>query len=752
MLAATVRRAVGHSIPRIDVEPKLRGEAVYGADVRLPGMLRAAILSSPYARAEILSIDTAAAIALPGVEAIITGADIPDVPSFDPASRVHAFLARGHAVYAGQPVAAIAARDVETAESALALIEVDYRPLSPVASIAAALAADAPSVIEPAPSRDTGNVDHRYLIEHGDLAAAFDISEAVVERTYRIPMIHHGYIEPQVVTAHWDRHDHVTIWATTQTTFEDRDVIASVLGLSPTQIVVNGTEIGGGFGGKYHSPILPLTVLLARQARRSVQLVLSRQQEFATTKPAPAMEARVKVGARRDGRLLALDASIAVDVGAFRNDDHVSDEIAVGIRDTYNFEAWRVEAVEVLTNKVSTGPYRAPGGAHGAFAIETHMDEVARALGIDRAELRKQNLTREGDLGYQAKPHGPVTTDAILATLTGHSSWTSAATSRPDGWLRGRGLAIATWGSSAWPAAAQAVLEADGRIRLNVGTVDLTGAFTAFTQIAAEALGVARERLFVTKSNTDQAPFAPVSGGSRTIYSMGAAIEAAAIDLRDKIVRRASDLLEVAPGDIEVRDGGLTVVGTPSKGVSWLDLYRSGADVFSAVGAPLVGLGTTLGQGSDPISVGTIAEVAVDPETGVVKVERMVTAQDVGRAINPALIEGQIHGGAAQAIGMALTEGIRHDEAGQNQTTDFGAYRLPRSTTVPPIEAILVEEPGHGPFGAKGVGEPPIITPPAAIANAVADAIGRPVTELPLTPDRVWHLLHDRDEESDPAP
>jgi CO/xanthine dehydrogenase Mo-binding subunit len=741
----TETRVVGQRLPRIDAVGKVRGETVFAPDVRLPGLLIGKWLPSPHAHAEILAIDTSQAEALSGVRAVITGADIPQVDKYDPESRQHAFMARRFAVYAGQPVAAVAADDLATAEAALALIRVEYQPLPVVHNVQEAMQSHSPAVSRETATaeRESPNVVARHIFEYGDLASTFAESDIVVEGTHRVPVVHQGYLEPHAVTAYWDRADHVTVWECVQGAFGARDLIADTLGIPHTQITLNTTEIGGAFGAKDGGLFAPLVVVLAKKARRPVRLVLTRRDELVAANPAPGAMMRLKTGAKRDGTLTALEGEVLLDVGA-----HTAYWEPVGgilwlMLTNYNFQAWRLEGAEVLTNKVGMGAYRAPGAATAAFAVESQLDEIARRLGIDPIVLRQRNVTLEGDPLPNLQPQPPVGAKEVLATLAAHPAWSDPPPRRQgdDGLLHGRGFALGSWGAGQGPSSALAILEADGKIRVVLATVDLTGSFTSLAQIAAEALGVSVGQIVVSKASPDYISYAPISGGSQTIYATGPAVREAALDLRAKILQSAAAALESAEPELSIDDEGVHVTADPGRACSFRRLYELGTGGSAKYG-PLVGQGSAPLRRPTRAFAASVAEVAVDPDTGRVSLTRLTTALDVGKAINPLAIEGQIQGAAAQSAGMALWEELVYDERGQVRNPSLSDYHMPTAADMPQIETIMVEVPGaDGPHGAKGVGEPPMVPPAAAVANAVAAALGTRLYELPITPERVWRAL-----------
>jgi len=759
---------IGQPLPRIDAGEKVRGQAVFAADIKLPGMLVGKLLLSPHAHAEIMAIDTTKAEKLPGVRAVITAADIPSGVPYNPASRFHNFLARPFVVFVGQAVAAVAADDLATAEAALELIEVTYRLLPVVASFEDALRPGAELVIHGASRAEgSGGSAHTQLVivedvddedeedsssstnvadantfTYGDLDAAFANSAVIVEESYRVPNVHQGYIEPHAVTAHWDRPDHVTVWECVQGAFDARNLIAETLGLSHSRITLNSTEIGGGFGGKGEGIFAPLAVLLAKKSRRPVQLVLTRQEELLGANPATRSFIRIRAGATEDGILTAIEADVLVDAGAFPT-GWIMSNITATLRDDYRFQAWHMHGREILTNKASVTSYRAPGAPNLSFAIESHIDELARRLGIDPLAFRLKNVIHEGDLLTNKDLQTAVGAEEVLMALAGHPGWTSPAPTPGSGLLRGRGLALGSWAGGTGPAGALAILDAGGKVRIVLGTVDLSGSFTSLAQIAADALGASIDQVVINKASPDFAPFAPMSAGSQTIYAMGAAVKEAALDLRAKMVRYAAKDFEAEESEVSVDEEGVFLVAQPGKRLGFDTLYQLGTQWFAEYG-PLVGQGSAPQRQRAPGYAACIAEVTVNPRTGKITVDRLVIAQDAGKAINPLLIEGQMQGGVTQSISIALWEELLYDNQGQIRNPSLLDYRMPTAADLPLIETIIVEAPGgDGPFGAKLVGEPPMVPALAAVTNAITAAIGTRVTDLPVTPERVWRAIQN---------
>jgi CO/xanthine dehydrogenase Mo-binding subunit len=755
---------IGRSIPRLDSVEKVTGKGLFAADIQLPGMLFAKFLASPHPHAEILSIDTSAAELLPGVRAVVTAADIPAEVEYYPEWRAHAFLARGHVVFAGQPVAAVAADDLATAEAAVELIQVEYRPLTVVATLEQALETDCPAVrhglhhIEHAESGHTGdisageeadledekspNVVADMVFSFGDVEAAFAASDVIVENTYTVPVVHQGHIEPQGVTAYWDRPDHVTVWACVQGAWGARGNITNVLGIRQTNITFNATEIGGGFGAKFDGLYSPIAVLLAKKAEQPVQLILTREEELTCANPAPRTVIRIKTGARADGTFTAVEADVLFDAGAFQT-GWMTNLLTATLRDNYRFEAWHMRGREILTNKASVGAYRAPGMPNSHFAMESQVDEIAHVLNIDPLEIRQKNVIREGDMRSNKEPQDPVGAKAVLEAVAGHPAWTSQLQGAKNGRLHGRGISLGGWAGATGPASAIAYLEADGRFRIVLGTVDLTGSYTGLAQIAAEALGVSLDKIEMSKTNPDHAPYAPPSGGSQTIYAMGAAVFDAACDLRNQLISYVARSLDVREAALDVDNGGIYLKAQPGEKQAFNHLYKLGTGWANNTG-PFIGTGSARERQRAPGYAACVAEVDVESRTGKISLSRLTIFQDVGKAINPLLVEGQMQGAGAQSAAIALWEELAYDDEGQVQNRSLLDYRMPTAADMPPIETVIIEAPGgNGPFGAKLVGEPSMAVPVAAVANAVANAIGSRIYDLPITPERIWQILQE---------
>jgi CO/xanthine dehydrogenase Mo-binding subunit len=760
--------SVGKPTRRKDAEGKLTGYTRYAGDLTFVGMLHARLVLSPYAHAHITSIDVSAALAIPGVVAVYTGKTL-KVANSQSSSRLHAPLAYDEVFWCGHPVAIVLATSEALAEDGVAAVDVDYELLPVVLDPLVAMRPNAPLTrphnkddvseiagggahADVATSQDEGeqedlspNVSDRVHMHTGDIEAGWRESDVIVEYTYRTRSVHQSYLESQSITVVPDASGkHLTAYTSSQGLFGARSDISTALNIPERQVRVEPVPIGGAFGGKF-GLIEPLAAAAAYAIHKPVRLVYSRDEDLLAGNPAPQSLITVKLGAKSDGTLVALQSKIIMDAGAYPG-------AAAGlagylISHVYRCPHTDIRAYEVLTNKVSVGAYRAPAAPQTAFALESTVTELCRALGMDELAFRKLNGLKGGDAsGDPRRPQWPpLGLIECLERVEQHPLWKDRAAQKivPEelaGWKIGIGLAIGGWPGGTDAAVAACRLESDGTISVVIGTVDLTGSDTSLAMIAAEGLGVATDTVHVAHDNTDTMPFSGGTGGSKTIYSMGPAVLAAAQDTRQQILQIASDMLEASVDDLEIANGNVVVKGVPGKSLS-LQKIASAAERFNPSG-PIYGRGRAAVHENSPMYTAHLAKVAVDPDTGEVRVLDYVAAQDVGYAINPAAVEGQIHGGVAQGLGWALFEGLEHDENGQLLTATWMDYALPHSFDVPNITALLVEVPsGKGPYGAKGVGEPPVIPVAGAIANAIYDAVGVRSSELPITPERLFRSL-----------
>ncbi|MCS7171906.1 MAG: xanthine dehydrogenase family protein molybdopterin-binding subunit [Armatimonadetes bacterium] len=746
---------IGRRIPLREGREKVSGRLRFAADLGVPDLLHARLVLSPVAHGRIRRIGTDRALAVPGVVAVLTARDLPWFQG-TPYSHATGLLARERVVYAGQPVAVVLGEREVAAEDAAALVEVEVDPLPAVVDPLEALAEEAPPVWpegipglradagahaagaeEPAAQTPRGspNVAARVRFARGDVARGLGEADLVLERTYRTASVHQGYLEPHATVAIPDPGgEALTLWTGTQSPFGVRQEVARFLGWPEHRVRVVPAPVGGGFGGKFLL-LETLAAALAVHTRRPVRIVLTRHEEFLLSNPVHGAILTLRTGVRRDGSLTALQARLVFDAGAFPGSPARIAAFLLGA--IYRFPHLEIEAFEVLTHKPGTGAYRAPGSPQAAFALESQMDEMSRQLGLDPLEFRLQNLLQEGDALPDGRRYPRIGLRACLLAIQEHPLWREGR--RTPG--EGLGLAVGGWPGGLEPAAAACSVDRDGSVRVHVGAVDLQGTHTALGQLVAEILGVPPERVRIVQGDTDHAPYAGASAGSKVLYTVGRAVQYAAEEARARILRMAAQVLEAAVEDLELRDGYVFVRGVSEPRVSLAELAGL-AQRFGGRFEPIWAVGTSAQTEQAPAFAAQLVRVRVDPETGQVRVLDAVLAQDVGCAINPLLIEGQVYGGMVQGLGWGLWEAIFYDRSGIPRTTSFLDYALPRATTIPSMQGVLVEVPSpHGPFGARGVGEPPVVPGAGAVANAIRDAVGARVLELPITPERVLRAL-----------
>ena len=751
-------KGIGLSIPRPDGPDKVTGQVQYVADLNPRGLLHAKLLRSPHAHAKIVRIDVSKAKALPGVRAVLTAADIPQLKKKAP-TRAHAVLAIDRVVFAGQPVAAVAADEPAIAEEALDLIDVQYEVLPVAADPLESMKPGAPPVAELGTEADTSeaqahgsvagvsteakpskavNISQQARLQRGDVAKAFAESDVVIENTYRVPMVHQGYMEPHAVLAQWDSSGNLTLWASTQGSFNTRSEVADVLELPENRIKVIPMECGGGFGGKIRALCEPITAVLAKATNRPVRYVMTRKEELEAGMPAPQVIIKLKTGAKRDGTLMAIEAEAILESGAYSG--AVLAVAGVFLASLYLFPNFDVKGFEVLTHKPSIAAYRAPVAPQTIFAIDSQMEQIAKKLGVDPVEFRLRHVQHEGDKMANNQPWLSNGAAEVLTRLAEHPIWTKRAewkASAKGGKLRGTGISLGGWLGGLQPTGATVRLNPDGTLQVMTGQVDIAGTNIALAQIAATAYGVDIDKVKITTGDTDVAPVTGLSAGSKTTYTVGVAVIQAAEIARKQTLEIAAKELEASVHDLEIEDGKVVVRGVPDKGITLASIGKKGNLYMSKV-EPVIGASHPAFSVQAPAFCAQLARIEVDPDTGEVTLHNFVVAQDVGKAINPAQIEGQMQGGAVQSLGMALTEALMYDDKARLTNPSLLDYRKLTSADLPNIETIIVEKPApHGPFGARGVGEPPIVPAPAAIANAIEDATGVRLTHLPLSPEQI---------------
>ncbi len=740
---------VGTRPVRHDGVDKVTGRANYGADLALPGMLHAVVVRSPHAHARIVRIDTSEALLVPGVKAIVTGQDVPLVDvklgmgegAMDLKDMSDNLLARTKALYHGHAVAAVAATSLAAAREAASLVRVDYEVLEPVLSVDRAMEPGAPilhddMVTQARPPIDrTGptNIAGRMELKRGDLAAGFAEADVVVERVFRTPTSHQGYIEPHACVARVNEDGRISIWTSTQGPFLVRDATAAMLGLDAANIKVTPSEIGGGFGGKIPLYLEPLAVVLARQTQRPVKMVMTRDEVFRASGPTSATKIRVKLGAKKDGSIVAASASLYYEAGAYRGSP--SGAGAMCMFAPYHIPNFHIEAYDIVVNKPKVAAYRAPGSPMAALAIESAIDEIAGILGLDQVEIRLTNAVTEGNLAPYGPPYGPIGFRAVLERVKASDHWTS-----PVAPGIGRGLACGFWFNAGMSSSATVTLGSDGSAAVVTGNPDIGGTRAAQAMMVAEELGIPVERVRPSVADTDTAGFTEITAGSRVCYATGMAVIDASRDVREQLRGRAAKIWGV-PVEETRWEHGRVVPLNPSAERTPLPVADIAAKL-AKTGGPIIGRASVNPPMAGPSFAAHICDIQVDRETGVSKVVRYTAVQDAGKAVHPSYVEGQMQGGASQGIGWALNEEYIYSAAGVMENAGFLDYRMPVASDLPMIDALIVEvpHPGH-PYGVRGVGEVPIVPPLGAVANAMSHATGLRFTELPLSPPRVLARL-----------
>ncbi len=749
-------RVAGKSLPRLDGHGRVTGQLHYGMDLTLPGMLHGKVARSPYPHARLKHIDVSRALQVPGVVTALTARDLPD-RRFGGLVKDETVFATDRVRFVGHAVAAVAAVSVDAAEEAVHALEIQYEPLPVIEDPEMALRDGAALVHEewasyaahPNVLRE-GNVCGMASIVKGDVAKAMAGADRVFEDQFVTAPVHQAYLEPRATVAVWDPAGLLSVYSNTQLPFEIQNTLAEILGIPPGRIRVIVTGIGGGFGGKLRIGMEHIAALLAQRTGRPVRVATTMEEEFAAAYPRHAVRITLRTAVHRDGTIVAKEADAILDAGAFSGSSPALPSVAtLVLAGPYRIPNLRVEARAVYTHKQNFGSYRAPMGPQCAFACESQMDMIARRLGLDPLEFRLRNIVRDGDEGPTGQVFTRVSLQAALESVAEAIGW-----GKPSKRNCGKGIACGWWTTTGGSSAVYVKLHPDGSATLATGCAELgTGALTGAAQILAEELGLELDDITVVSADTFATPYDYGAQGSRSAFSVGRAARQAAAEIRRQLLEVAARSLEAHPRDLELHDRHVIVTGVPSRRVAVVEVVRTalqqGNTILAAAttAAPPTPYNADCVRGHfypafhSPSFHAHAAEVEVDPETGEVRVLRYVVAQDVGFAINPRLIEGQIEGGVAQGLGQALFEQIPYAN-GQPLVHNLTDYAIPTTYDVPNVSSILLESPSDaGPFGAKGVGEPPIIEPPAAVANALEDATGVRITTLPITSEKVFKAL-----------
>jgi len=744
---------VGTRPIRPDGVPKVTGRAQYGADFAPSGVIVGKVLRSPHAHARIRSIDTSKAEALKGVKAVMTAKDLPDQNNeFIGPERVaqnfwhitRNIMAREKVLYEGHAVAAVAAMTPEIAAQACALIEVDYEILPHVIDVDEAMADGAPLLfedmitrgVEPAPSKPS-NISKRLEFAIGDIEAGFKLADEIVEMEFKTAPVHQAYIEPHASTAVVNADGQAEIWCSSQGHFAMRALTAKIVGMPLADLRVYPAEIGGGFGGKTITYLDPISVVLARKSGLPVKVTMSRDEVFKATGPTSGSSMWVKIGVTKDGMITAMDGTYKFQAGAFPGSP-VMNGCLCGFA-AYNCPNQHAVGYDVVSNRPKAAAYRAPGSPIASFAVESVLDECARKIGMDPLELRLKNGARVGSPNIAGPKYGHGGYIEGVEALLAHPAYKA-----PLGPNQGRGVASGFWFNGAGESSATLNINADGTVLIATGSPDIGGSRASMAIMTAETLGIDYSQVRAIVTDTANVGYTHVTGGSRVTFATGMAVVKANQGAITEMCKRAAMIWGIEPDSVEWEDGFAKPAGSKAGKFPPLSLKDIAAKA-AATGGPISTAGTVNAGGQAPGFGTQFCDVEVDPETGKVTILRFVAAQDVGKAIHPSYVEGQIQGGVVQGIGWALNEEYIYDANGRMDNASFLDYRVPVASDLPMIDTVLVEVPNTThPFGAKGVGEVCICPPMAAIANAIRAATGKRMTSLPMSPPKVLAALEGK--------
>lgn len=740
-MTKTNYKYIGTRSIRPDGIEKVTGKAAYGADFSLPNMLHGKFLRSPHAHANVKSIDCSEALKVPGVLSVATYEDLPDlnggnedsgdgqVDFYDLSCNI---LARGKVFYHGHPVAAVAATTEKIAEQALSKIKVEYEALPHIIDLDSAMADDAPILHVDQHTQDMGkasenpsNIASRVVMAKGDMDAGFAEADVVVEGTYRCPTAHQGYIEPHACVVSTDSSGQIDIWCSSQGQFMVRHFTAVIMDVDVSSIKVTPSEIGGGFGGKTTIYLEPVAAILSQKAGRPVKMVMSREEVFRATGPASSSRVWVKIGATKDGVITAMDAEIVLDAGGFKGSP--AGPAAMCIFSPYTCPNQRAVALDVVTNKAKTAAYRAPGAPQAHYAAESALNELAGKLNIDPIDLRLLNACDEGDSTIYGAKFQAIGLKEALNKAKNHPNYKSAL-----GESQGRGIAVGFWFNIGLQSSSTINVHNNGHVTVITGNPDIGGSRASMALMAAETLGIELDQIKPFIADTESVGYSDLTGGSRTTFASGWAVIKAGEALIENLKERAALTWDIDVSEVEWKDGQAVAAGQDSLSLAAI------AGKMKFTGGPLSASASLDAQGAGPGFSVNMCDVEVDRETGKVDVLSFTAIQDVGKAIHPAYVEGQMQGGAVQGIGWALNEEYIFNDDGILENPGFLDYRMPVFSDLPKIDTVIVEVPNpNHPFGVRGVGEPPICAPLPAVATAVNNAIGGHLMELPLSPPKI---------------
>ena len=750
-------KVIGTRPLRHDGVDKVTGRAMYGADVTMPRLVFGKVLRSPHAHARIKSIDVTKALDQSGVLAVVTAKDFSTTTDIDNegitfGENGQAFwdtskkylsdniMASDKVVYKGQPVAGVAANTVHIAEEALRLIEVQYELLDPVINVEQAMAKNSVrihphiNIDSDQALSDNHNVAHHIQHRIGDVSKGFEESRIVIEREFNTATVHQAYIEPHNTTAFWNKDGKLTIWLSTQGPFEVRDMCAEVLGINVSDINVIPMEIGGGFGGKFEPYSDPVAALLSKKTGCPVKIVMTRQEDFESTGPTSGSYIRVKMGADGSGKIIAAQAYLAYEAGGYPGSP--VDEAAMCIFSAYNIPNVLIDGLDIVVNKPKTAAYRAPGATNAAFACETVIEEIAEKLGLDAIDFRLINSAKEGT----RRPDGPIYPRIGCVEVLEALKMTDHYKTPLEGVNKGRGISLGYWMNGGGASVCTIKVNPDGTVNLNEGSPDIGGTRTSIAMQAAEVLGISAEAVKPAILDTDSIGYTTGTGGSSVTFKTGKAAYEAASDVLAQMSQRLARIWEIDLTDIYFDRGVFKCSRDSSLAMSFTELSSK----LDSLGGPIVGSATVNELRAGGSFAACITDVEVDYETGKVDILRFTVVQDVGKAIHPSYVEGQMQGGSVQGIGWALNEEYDMSPEGHMLNSSLLDYRLPTSLDLPMIDTVIVEVPNPThPFGVRGVGEVSIVPPPAAIASAIYNAIGVRLYSLPMKPGYILEKVEE---------
>ena len=731
--------SVGSRPIRHDGFDKVTGKALYGADIELPGLIHGKILRSPHAHAKILSIDTSEAEKMGDVHAVITNHHFPAQedksvskipgPAMNLKQQTSNILASDKVLYKGHAVAAVAANSAHAAEEALALIKVEYEQLPHVSTVEEAISDQAPLLHD----QYKNNIASHDVLEMGDVDKGFSQVDLVVEREFRTSTVHQGYIEPHSATGWWTANNKITIWGSSQGHFQIRDRTSLVLGVPVSAIKVVPMEIGGGFGGKTTIYLEPVAALLSKITGYPVKITMSRSEVLEATGPTSGSYMKVKIGATKDGKITSAQADLKFEAGAYPGSPVGA--AANCIFTPYAIDNVKIDGYDIVNNKPKTTAYRAPGAPIGAFAAETLIDELAEKIGIDPLDLRIMNGAKQGTPRVSGINNPLIGCIETFQTTKEHDHYQSPKSSKKSG----RGVASGFWINGSGAACAVANVNFDGTVNLTIGSMDIGGLRPVAAQHVAEVLGIHVDDVIPQVGDTETIGYTSMTGGSGGAFKTGWASYEAAQDVKRQMLERAAEVWETSLDDIELENGIFKHSADTELKMSFQEL----AGHLPETGGPVVGRANLDPRGPGSAFATHVVDLEVDIETGKVTILRYTAAQDAGKAIHPSYVEGQIQGGAVQGIGWALNEEYFINDSGGMTNASLLDYRMPTSLDLPMIEALIIEVPNPlHPYGVRGVGEVAIVPPLAAIANAIYDAIGVRMTELPMNPAAVRKAIN----------